>query len=79
MNPTLESELGIYTVTLTFTPDGVAANALTARFMVHVYPATDYESVNATSQCESNIWPMMFYGINDNTIVNAFDIDSDGG
>ncbi len=49
MDPTLDSQIGIYTVVLTFTPNGVTANNLVTSFLVHVYPATEYQSVNTTT------------------------------
>ncbi len=45
MNPVSASDIGMYTISLVFTPDGVAADALTTSFIVHVYPEVEYENL----------------------------------
>lgn len=76
MDPTLDSEIGMYTINLIFTPDGQTANAITTNLIVHVYPAEEYTSINTTLQCQTNIWPIYWSSTNGDTYYLGSDIDS---
>ncbi len=76
MNPDSTTALGMYPIDLTFTPDGVAANALIAHFIVHVYPETEYQNPNASTTCTSGIWPFFLYPSAAGTNILWTDIDN---